>query len=225
MLRIAKWRNLLKQISRLAFGSLEMTIYDVFYKARADKMRVFIAIDLDDEIRAGLGDLQQQLQNKADIKKGDVKWVAPKNIHLTLKFLGEIRDKQVVDVCNIVKDVASRHKSFELDIESVGCFGGKSARILWVGIGKGIDSLLQLQKDLEQQLASSGWPTEQREFTGHLTLCRVKNTRAGVELAAMTEDYKDFKLGTILADSISVYQSQLTPSGPMYTVLGNYKLQ
>jgi len=187
-------------------------------------MRVFIAIDISEEIRTALSNLQQQLHNKADIKKGDVKWVAPKNIHLTLKFLGEIRDKQVVDVCNIVKNVAGRYKSFELDVESVGSFGGKSARILWVGIGKGIDSLLQLQKDLEQQLASSGWPPEQREFTGHLTLCRVKNSKAGITLATMTEAYKDFKLGTILADSISVYQSQLTPSGPMYTVLGNCKM-
>jgi len=188
-------------------------------------MRVFIAIDLDDEIRAGLGDLQQQLQNKADIKKGDVKWVTPKNIHLTLKFLGEIEDEQVVDVCNVVKDVASRHQSFELEVKSVGCFGDRSARVLWVGVGEGRDSLLQLQKDLEQQLASSGWPPEQREFAGHLTLCRVKNSQAGVKLAVMTKDYKDFRLGTIEADSVSVYQSRLTPSGPIYTVLGNYKLK
>lgn len=188
-------------------------------------MRVFIAIDIDDEIRAGLGNLQQQLQDKANIKKGDVKWVAPENIHLTLKFLGEIKDEQVVDVCNVVKDVASRHHSFELEVGSVGSFGGRSARVLWVGIGKGKDSLLQLQKDLEQQLASSGWPPEQREFAGHLTLCRVKNSQAGVKLAAVTEDYKDFKLGTIEADSVCVYQSQLAPSGPIYTVLGNYKLK
>lgn len=188
-------------------------------------MRVFIAIDISEEIRKGLGDLQRELQSKANIKKGDVKWVEPKNIHLTLKFLGEIQDKQVVDVCNIVKNVAGRYKSFELDVESVGSFGGKSARVLWVGLGKGIDSLLQLQKDLEQQLASSGWPPEQREFTGHLTLCRVKNSKAGITLATITEAYKDFKLGTILADSVSVYQSQLTPSGPIYTVVGNYKLK
>ncbi len=188
-------------------------------------MRVFIAIDIDDENRAGLSDLQQQLQDKADIKKGDVKWVKPQNIHLTLKFLGEVKDEQVVDVCNVVKDVASRYQSFELEVKSVGCFGGRSARVLWVGTGEGRNRLLQLQKDLEQKLASSGWPPEQREFAGHLTLCRVKNSRAGVKLAAMTENYKDFRLGTIEADSVSVYQSQLTPSGPIYTVLGNYKLK
>ncbi len=187
-------------------------------------MRVFIEIDIGEEIRAALSDLQQQLQNKVDIKKSDVKWVNPKNIHLTLKFLGEIEDAKVVEVCNIVKDVASRHKSFELDIESVGYFGGRSARVLWVGTGARNDSLLQLQKDIEERLALAGWPKEAREFSGHLTLCRIRNSKAGVRLAQITEDYRDFKLGSISADSVSVYQSQLRPTGPVYTLLGNYKL-
>ncbi len=188
-------------------------------------MRVFIAIDIGEEIRAALSDLQQKLRSKVDIKKGDVKWVNPENIHLTLKFLGEIKDEKVVEVCNIVKEVAGRHKRFELDIQTVGHFGGKSARVLWVGAGEGKDNLLGLQKDLEQQLTLAGWPEEKRKFSGHLTLCRVRNPRAGVKLAAVGEDYRDFKLGIISADSLSVYQSQLRPTGPVYTILGNYKLQ
>ena len=171
-----------------------------------------------------MGNLQQQLNGKVDVKKSDVKWVKPENIHLTLKFLGEIRDEQVVDICNIVKDVAGRHDSFELDIESVGHFGGRSARILWVGSGKGRENLLQLQEDLEQQLASAGWPPEKRAFSGHLTLCRIRNPKAGIKLAQVAEQYSDFKVGVMPADSVSVYQSQLTPTGPIYTVLGDYKL-
>ena len=66
---------------------------------------------------------------------------------------------------------------------------------------------------------------DNRAFNGHLTLCRVKDFKAGLELAGISEDYKDFKLGTITADSISVYQSQLTSTGPIYTVLGKYKLK
>ncbi|MHC4461996.1 MAG: RNA 2',3'-cyclic phosphodiesterase [Planctomycetota bacterium] len=188
-------------------------------------MRVFIAIDIDEEIRAALGDLQQQLWSKVDIRKGDVKWVNPENIHLTLKFLGEIKDEKVVEVCNIVKEVTGRHNSFELNIQTVGRFGGRSARVLWIGIGEGNDNLLGLQKDLEQQLALAGWPEEKRKFSGHLTLCRVRNPKAGVKLAVVSEDYRDFKLGTLQADSVSVYQSQLTPTGPIYTLLGNYKMR
>ena len=188
-------------------------------------MRVFIAIDIDEEIKKALSYLQQQLQNGADIKKSDVKWVNPENIHLTLKFLGEIKEEKVVEVCDIVRDVASRHRNFELDIESVGCFGGRSARVLWVGAGEGNDNLLQLQKDLDEQLALAGWPQDTREFTGHLTLCRIRNSKAGIKLARMAEDYRDFKLGVVLADSVLVYQSQLRPTGPIYIRLGNYKLQ
>ena len=187
-------------------------------------MRCFIAIDIDEKIREGLAALQTKLQSAADVKRGDVKWVNSNAMHLTLKFLGEIKDDQVADVCNITKDVASRHKNFELVVESVGHFGGKSARVLWVGVGLGCDNLLQLQNDLEQQLASAGWPQESREFTGHLTLCRVRNSKAGLKLAELAEKYKDYKLGTMPADSLSVYQSQLMPEGPIYALLGNCKL-
>jgi len=187
-------------------------------------MRCFIAIDIGKEIRSALGGLQRQLQDGVDVKKGDVKWVNPDNIHLTLKFLGEIKDEKVVEVCNIVKDVAGRNKSFELDIESVGHFGGKSPKVLWVGTGRGEENLLELQEDIEKSLALVGWPQETREFSGHLTLCRVRNPKAGIKLAQVSEDYKDFKLGTMSADSVSVYQSQLKPTGPVYILLGNYKL-
>lgn len=187
-------------------------------------MRCFIAIDIDKKIRSALGDLQRQLRDGVNVKKGDINWVNPDNIHLTLKFLGEIKDEKVVEVCNIVKAVADRHKSFELDIESVGHFGGRSPKVLWVGTGKGGENLLELQKDIEESLALAGWPEEAREFAGHLTLCRIRNMVAGAKLAQVSEDYKDFKLGTMSADSVSVYQSQLEPAGPVYTLLGNYKL-
>lgn len=188
-------------------------------------MRVFIAIDIDEQVRKALSKLQNEMRGKVDIRKSDAKWVNPDVMHLTLKFLGEIKDEQVVDVCNITKEVARRHKNFELEVEKVGYFGGRSARVLWVGTGQNCENLLQLQSDLEQALASAGWPRETRKFAGHLTLCRVRNSKAGVKLAQMTDEYKDLKLGTVSADSISVYQSQLTPKGPVYTVLGNYQLQ
>ena len=188
-------------------------------------MRCFVAINIDEQIRKALANLQDVLQGKADVKKSDVKWVNPETIHLTLKFLGEIKDEQTVDICNITGDVASRHKAFELDVESVGHFGGRSARVLWVGTGQNCEKLLQLQQDLEQQLDLAGWHREARKFSGHLTLCRIRNARAGIKLAQMAREYEDFKLGTMPADSVSVYQSHLTPKGPIYTVLGKYELR
>jgi 2'-5' RNA ligase len=188
-------------------------------------MRVFIAIDIDEQTLRALKELQSQLQDKADIKKGDVKWVRPELIHLTLKFLGEIKDKEILEVCTIIENVASRHSAFDLDIESVGHFGGRNARLLWVGTGQGKEQLKQLHEDIEEQLAHAGWPKENREFTGHMTLCRIKNTKAGSKMAQLSQEYKEYEIGTTPVDSVVVYESQLTPSGPIYTALGTYKLK
>ncbi len=188
-------------------------------------MRCFIAIDIDEQIRKGLANLQNELRRKVDIRKGDVKWVDPEITHLTLKFLGEIKDEQAVDVCNAAADVAGRHVKFELDVRSVGYFGGRSARVLWVGAGQDCDSLLQLHYDLEQQLEQAGWPREARQFAAHLTLCRIRNSKAGIELAEAVRDYAQFDLGALSADSVTVYQSELTPKGPVYTAMGRYDLQ
>lgn len=188
-------------------------------------MRCFIAINIDEQIRKSLDTLQSELRGKAEVRKGDVKWVRPEAMHLTLKFLGEIRDEQAVEVCNITKEVANRHKSFDLDVETVGCFGGRSARVLWIGAGQNCDELLQLQEDLERQLESAGWPREARKFSAHLTLCRIRNAKAGFKLAQMVKEYENLHLGSMPADSVTVYQSELTPQGPIYTSLGNYALQ
>ena len=188
-------------------------------------MRCFIAIDIDEQIRKGLHNLQKELRRRVDIRKGDVKWVNPDITHLTLKFLGKIKDEQVVEVCDMTADVAGRHGKFELDVRSVGCFGGRSARVLWVGAGEDCENLLQLHDDLEGQLERAGWPREGRKFAAHLTLCRIRNSKAGIKLAQASREYADFELGALSADSVTVYQSELTPQGPIYTALGNYDLQ
>jgi 2'-5' RNA ligase len=187
-------------------------------------MRCFIAIDIDEKIREGIAELQKQLAAKVDVRRGDVKWVEPKNIHLTLKFLGEVKDEQAVEVCEISEQVAGGHQKFAIDIESVGFFGGRSAKVVWVGAGKGADELLSFQKDLDGRLAQAGYPKEGREFAAHLTLCRIRNPKAGIKLAEVCKTFKDYKLGSISAEALSVYQSQLTPSGPIYTLLGSFKL-
>ena len=187
-------------------------------------MRVFIAIDINEQVKKAIERLQQQLADKAGIKRRDAKWVSPEAMHLTLKFIGEVKDDRIVELCNIVQNVASAHKSFDLDIGSVGYFGRKSATILWVAANAASGDLNIIQEQLERKLALAGWPEETREFTGHLTLCRVKNIKAGIKLAAEGCDYDDCKLGSSLADELVVYQSRLTPTGPVYTTLSRCKL-
>jgi len=188
-------------------------------------MRCFVAIDIPEEIRAELSDLQKDLARRVDVRKGDVKWVEPESMHLTLKFLGEVPDNQIVDVCQIVENVAARHKAFDFPVRTVGSFGGRSARVLWVGAGLDCPELLKLQQDLEEEFAQGGWPPEGRQFSGHLTLCRIRNVKAGEKLADMAKQYTDYDLGAVRAASICVYESQLERQGPIYTRLGHYVLQ
>ncbi len=188
-------------------------------------MRCFIAIDIDRETRTALANLQQEIAAKADVGKRDAKWVELENVHLTLKFLGEIKDQQVLQACDITEQVAARHTGFDIDIEKVGCFGGRTARVVWVGTGQGSDKLADLQKDLDQHLAQAGFAEDNRAFSAHLTLCRIKNAAAGKRLARLAELHKDFKAGSVAADSLCVYQSQLTPKGPVYTLIGKYNLR
>jgi 2'-5' RNA ligase len=188
-------------------------------------MRVFIAIDIDEQIKKALDRLQEELKVQADLKKSDVKWVRPEIMHLTLKFLGEIRDDQIVPVCDIVKTVAAAHKCFDLNVQSVGSFGGSAARIVWAGTAEGNQQIRFLQEDIEKNLHKAGWPRETRKFSGHLTLGRVRNPGAGTKLKQIIENYRVYQFGFTQVNSVRVYQSELTPTGPIYTVLGNYKLQ
>jgi RNA 2',3'-cyclic 3'-phosphodiesterase len=187
-------------------------------------MRCFVAVEIDEGIQRALGDLQKTIAKSTDLRKGDVKWVHPDTMHLTLKFIGEVTDKQIVEICDLVKKVAQRHEAFDMAVNQVGHFGGEGARVLWVGAGLDSEPLLKLQEDLEEEMAQVGWPKEGRKFSGHLTLCRIRNVQAGLKLAKLAEKYQDFDLGSTRCDSMCVFESRLSPEGPEYTPLGRFKL-
>jgi 2'-5' RNA ligase len=188
-------------------------------------MRIFIAVDIDEDVRKTIAALQRELRQKTSADERSVKWVDPDKMHLTLKFLGEVKDADITDVCKVTEQVAKKYNSFDLEVETVGHFGGASARVLWVGTTGGSEQLARLANELDERLWDIGFAKETRRFTGHLTLCRIKNYKAGVELAALADSYGPFEAGASLVDSIVVYQSQLTKAGPIYTALGTYKLQ
>lgn len=189
-------------------------------------MRCFIAIDIGEENKKKLTKLQSLLAEKAGIEDNDVKWVAADAMHLTLKFLGNVSDDHIVNLCHAVENVAAGHKCFDLDIKSVGFFGSKnSAKVLWIGAGAESKGLGLLQEDLEGYLVRNGWPKEARKFVGHLTLCRVKRFKTGKKIAETAVHYSGYKLGMISADSLCVYESKLRARGPVYRLLGKYELR
>ncbi len=187
-------------------------------------MRCFIAVDINRSIQNKMADLQDNLRQALGSKAPDIKWVAPDLIHVTLKFLGDVPDREIVPICRVAEEVATHHDPFELAIERVGHFRGKCARVLWAGVGAGHPALENLHNDLETRLDSIGWPPEGRRFSAHLTLCRTKSPSAGFELARIYSPWQDLDFGSTDIDALIVYHSQLTKLGPIYTPMGRYPL-
>ena len=187
-------------------------------------VRVFAAVDIDGRLRNELARLQERLRASLS-SRGGLKWVRPENIHITLKFLGSVNDDETGLLCRSAERAAASHKAFELSIESLGVFTAKKPRVLWVGTGQNTNSLIELHNSLETALALEGWPKDDRRFSGHLTLCRIRKPAAGRLLVKQIGDYRDFELPSVRVDSITVYRSELTSTGPVYTALGKYGLR
>jgi len=185
-------------------------------------MRCFIAIDIDGNIKGQIGSLQEQLQKQTLAKPGQVKWVDPSGIHLTLKFMGEVKDAYICQVCKAVEDAAKQYSGFSIDIKGMGCFG-KSPRVLWVG-AQGGQQLAELQSAIENNLFEAGWAKERRKFSGHLTICRIKNSQLGRMFRELVEGYGPMEMGQLQVDSVCVYRSDLTSEGPIYTPIARYSL-
>ena len=168
-------------------------------------------------------DLQEQLWQESQLEKSDVKWVAPESIHLTLKFLGEVRDSEIAEVCRIVADTAGDYERFAVEAANVGSFG-RPPRVVWVGVDDSYD-LAKLQKDLDERLADAGWPTDRKQYHGHLTLCRVKNTHAGKVLGDVLKHQAPVSVGTIFVDSLCVYSSDLTSAGAVYALVSRSSMK
>jgi len=184
-------------------------------------MRCFVAIELPEAVQRRLARLQQALGWAGS----GVKWVRAEQIHLTLKFLGEVPDGQVPAVCEAVQAVAARHGSMTLAVSGVGCFPQRgAARVVWVGIMNPPEALIACQQELERALEELGFAAETRPFHPHLTLGRVKNVQTGYELRRRIESHGTFEAGTFPADELIVFESVLQRTGPVYTPLARCAL-
>ena len=188
-------------------------------------MRCFVAVDISDEIKKSVVKLGHSIAAKADVSASAAKWVKPEAMHITLKFLGHIDDIASVNVCEAVREAATGHEAFSLAIERCGSFGPSSPRVLWVGTGQGSEQLGRLQQDVETNLERIGFKPEKRRFTGHLTLCRIKNFKAGRRIAAAAAQYADIELGVADIDRVTVYESRLSPAGATYLKVGQFELK
>lgn len=185
-------------------------------------MRCFIAIPLPSKTQQELSKIQSQLKET----EADVKWVEPDNIHLTLKFLGEIDRTKIKTISQQLKELISKYTRFETCMGKLGTFPTLSnPRVIWLDINKNEDTINDLKKKIEEILQPFGLEKETRPFRPHLTLGRVKSKK---NIQRLTEAIKSFSFPQskpFAIGKIVLFQSILKPQGAEYTVLDEFQLK
>ena len=184
------------------------------------KVRSFLAIELSEELKQALASLQKRL----DLPQFDVRWVSAGNIHLTLRFLGEITEEAVEKASRAAAAATEKGSPFSILLRGVGAFPSlRSPRVVWGGIDSS-EHLLQLEEALNRELSKAHFPPPDKPFRPHLTLGRVKSQRGKGDLRLHLKENQGITLGRMDVDHFALIKSDLRPSGPVYTSLEQFFL-
>jgi 2'-5' RNA ligase len=179
-------------------------------------IRAFLAIELPDAWRPGLAQVQGELKRS----HADVRWVTPGNIHLTLKFFGNVPDDEIDALALSAREAAAQAAPLQLQVTSAGAFPSPQApRVVWLGLGGDLVPLTQLFYRLEKAFATLGYPPEGRAFNPHLTLGRVKSPANRERLAKMLAKMPPLDWPPFTVKELILFQSVLSPHGSKYTPL------
>ncbi len=181
-------------------------------------MRCFIAINLNEELKMEIDRLT------AHMKKGirDVRWVPAENLHITLKFLGAVPDESVEEIREVLSQVSAHYSPFDVELRGMGLFPDrKRPRVVWIDILNS-EKLIRLQEEVELFTERLGFKREERQFSPHLTIGRVRTPRTGGSLVDAVEELKNTYFGNIRVDMISLMKSDLKPTGAQYSVIAEF---
>ncbi|MEA3327895.1 MAG: RNA 2',3'-cyclic phosphodiesterase [Chloroflexota bacterium] len=183
-------------------------------------MRTFIAVDFPPNIIEKIDGIISYF--KTQLPERALKWVAAEQLHLTIKFIGELPDHKLSEIKSILTEAMGNHPVFKMGIKGLGMYPHvQKPRVVWLGI-TGKQPLIELHKILDQALAKVGIKSERDNFSPHLTIARVRrqtNQETVEEIGKTLSQFKVDSLGTIEVQQIRLYQSKLTPQGPIYTSL------
>jgi 2'-5' RNA ligase len=182
-------------------------------------IRAFIAINLAAPVIEEIAKVQSLLQEA----RGDVRWTRAENLHLTLKFLGDIARNQVEPILTALHEALHEKHSLHVVAQGLGAFPSlRRPRILWAGMhGEGFK---ELSETIETALMPLDFPPEEREFTPHLTLGRVRSLRGWERVLAVVKTYEQTPFGESTVGQVTLYQSHLRPDGAVYNPLGSVSL-
>ena len=188
--------------------------------ARSEVLRAFIAADLTPAVRQAVAQVSQRLQHL--LEGLPLRWVAPENMHLTLKFLGDVSARNLRLLEEMLAGEVAQHTAFEFGVGTLGAFpSDRHPRVVWVGVS-GPEALQRLHQGIENAMARLGYPREQRPYQPHLTLARVaRNAPAEVirRVSQVVRTERVGYLGSVHVDAVHLYRSDLSPRGPRYTRL------
>ncbi len=186
-----------------------------------NKIRAFIAFHLPEDVRTYIRDLQNQLRSRGL----DLRWVAPENIHLTLKFLGDINPSDTEQIAQAMSQAVQGTSALHLGAKGLGVFPTvRKARVLWIGLTGDTHDLIGLQNRLDDRLAELGYEKESRAFKAHLTIARAKESPDPKQVLEAMEKFANFASPDFAAEELILWQSQLKPSGAVYTKLKSVSL-
>ena len=191
-----------------------------------EQIRSFIAIELPDELKTELSQLQAKLKLG---RQSWVKWVDPYGVHLTLKFLGNIAIDRTGEITKAIEAAAQGMSPFRLEIKGIGVFPNlRRVQVAWVGISGEVDKLGQLQQRIESNLAHLGFTPESRPFTPHLTLARLRDQASSDErqrFGQLIADTRFEAVHPIEVDAINLMRSQLAREGAIYNQISSTELR
>jgi 2'-5' RNA ligase len=191
-------------------------------KAAKETIRTFIAIELPLEIQEKLGQLQSDFRKSMP----DVRWTKYSNIHLTLKFLGDVQISRVDKIGKSLREIAANFSPFTMSLAGMGAFpNSRRPRVVWVGVEKGVSELVEMAKSIEASMKRLGFPREKRRFSPHLTVGRIRRLTNPTAMTEALEKARVGELGEFSVDRISLIKSQLDPAGSIYTTLMEARLQ
>ena len=184
-------------------------------------IRAFVAANLDSDLKAALARVQDRLK----ATRADVGWVRPENLHLTLKFLGQVEEGRLGAIGEAVAAAATGCGQIRLVFEGLGAFPyPRAARVVWIGLSHGAEALTELQAKVEAGLESRGFAREGRPFTAHLTLGRVRSPARREQLARALTGAPAEALGEMVLDRIELMKSDLSVAGARYSILQSFPL-
>jgi len=186
------------------------------------KIRTFVAIETSSAVRDWAAELIDEFRRTG----AEVKWVAPQNLHVTLKFLGDVDAGEIQQVCRAVEQAVADAAPFEFEVRGAGAFPDtRRPRTVWLGIGQGSHQIIALNERIEPPLKKLGFPKEARQFQPHLTIGRIRRGGPGVaELGELIAEHEDLDIGRTLVGEAIVFSSQLGRSGPTYEALARAPL-